>query len=86
MARPRPQFTPPPRIFNEFQTACRLGRPQSWLAKNRDRLEAEGLPPVDDLLGGRDADAIDVWLDKRSGLADARSGDDGSEWIEALNG
>ena len=69
MTRPRPKFTPTPRVWNEFQLACRLGLTEPWLKNNRDRLEAEGLPQRDPLLGGTDADAVEAWLDRRSGLA-----------------
>ena len=65
MTRTRPQFEPEPRVWSEHQVACRLGRDESWLSANRPRLEAVGLPAVDDLLGGTDADAIEKWFDDR---------------------
>ncbi len=68
MARPRPQFVPEPRLWSEYQVACRLGRAESWLRDNRPRLEAAGFPEIDDLLGGTDSDAIERWLDDRAGL------------------
>ncbi len=69
MTRARPKFTPTPRVWNDFQLACRLNKTEPWLKNNRDRLEAEGLPQRDPLLGGTDADAVEAWLDARSGLA-----------------
>lgn len=68
MTRPRPSYTPTPRIYDENQTCARLNKGAEWWRKNRDRLEALGFPQVDKLLGGRDADAIELWLDKRSGI------------------
>ncbi len=69
MSQSRPKFTPTPRVWSEFQVACRLGKCESWLATHRPRLEAEGFPPRDPLLGGTDADAVEAWLDRRSGIA-----------------
>ena len=71
MTRARPKFTPIPRMLSPFQLACRLGKCESWLASNRANLEAEGLPKIDPLLGGTDADAVERWLDYRSGIANA---------------
>ena len=69
MTRPRPQFEPEPRIWSERQVACRFGRGESWLRDNRSRLEAAGLPEIDEVLGGTDGDAVNRWLDERAGLA-----------------
>ncbi len=69
MTRPRPQFEPEPRIWSEHQVACRFGRGESWLRDNRPRLEAAGLPEIDEILGGTDGDAVNRWLDERAGLA-----------------
>ncbi len=75
MTRARPKFIPTPRVWSEFQVACRLGKTEPWLKSNRDRLEAEGLPQRDLLLGGTDADAIETWMDRRSGLANGTLAD-----------
>ena len=69
MTRPRPSYTPDPRNLDEYQTATRLGHGVTWLRSNRDRLEAMGFPAYDDFLGGWDADAIELWFDRRSGIA-----------------
>ncbi len=69
MTRARPKFTPNPRVWSDFQLACRLNKTEPWLKSNRGRLEAEGLPQRDPLLDGTDADAVEAWLDARSGLA-----------------
>ncbi len=68
MARRRPHFTPNPRIWNDFQLATRLGHSESWLYSHRAELETQSFPPKDDFLGGTDADAVEAWLDARSGL------------------
>lgn len=69
MTRPRPSYTPTPRIWTKFQVATRLG----WGATNFDtmrlRLEEMAFPQYDDILGGWDANAIEAWLDKRAGLS-----------------
>ena len=69
MTRTRPSYTPKPRIWNDIQVATRLGCGKTKVAEIRPRLEAMGFPQYDDILGGRDANAIEVWLDKRSGLS-----------------
>ncbi len=68
MTRPRPHFVPEPRIWSEYQVACRLGRAETWLRDNRPNLEAAGFPQTDELLGGTDGDAVERWLDERAGL------------------
>ena len=77
MTRLRPHFEPEPRIWSEHQVACRFGRGESWLRDNRLRLEAAGFPQADDLLGGTDGDAVNRWLDMRSGMADDSETNDG---------
>ncbi len=86
MTRPRPQFEPEPRVWSEHQVACRFGRGESWLRDNRPRLQAAGFPEVDELLGGTDGDAIERWLDVRSGIAKDHPEEDIDEWGEAING
>ncbi len=81
MTRARPKFIQTPRVWSEFQVACRLGKTEPWLKSNRDRLEAEGLPQRDLLLGGTDADAIETWMDRRSGLANGTLAD-ANPWDE----
>ncbi len=76
MTRARPQFEPEPRSWSEHQVACRFGRGESWLRDNRPRLEVVGFPQIDDLLGGTDGDAVNHWLDIRSGITDASETDD----------
>ncbi len=85
MTRGRPKFIPTPRVWSDFQVACRIGKGLSWLTSNRDRLEAEGLPQRDPLLDGTDADAVEVWLDRRSGIANGKLDDDFDPLMEALD-
>ena len=85
MTRARPKFTPIPRVWSEFQLACRLGKSQPWLKSNRDRLEAEGFPQPDPLLGGTDADAVEAWMDRRSGIGNGALAGVGDPLMEALN-
>ncbi len=86
MARSRPKFTPTPRMWNDYQVASRLGKCESWLANHRPRLEVEGFPPRDALLGGTDADAVETWLDRRSGLANGTlAAADADPLMEALH-
>ncbi len=80
MTRARPKFIPTPRVFSDFQLATRLGKSESWLKINRDRLEAEGLPQRDTLLDGTDADAVETWLDRRSGLSTANPDQELDAW------
>ena len=86
MTRPRPPFIPEPRIWSEYQVACRLGRAETWVRDNRPNLEATGFPQTDELLGGTDGDAVDHWLDTRSGMTDASDSDDSelSRRLEAM--
>ncbi len=85
MTRGRPKFIPTPRVWSDFQVACRLGKSESWLGIHRPRLEAEGFPPRDPLLGGTDADAVEVWLNRRSGIANGKLDDDFDPLMEALD-
>lgn len=70
MARCKPAFIPQPRILTSpHQVAALLGRGEEWFRIRRPKLEAAGFPRFDTLLGGWDGAAIDVWLDRRAGLA-----------------
>ena len=85
MTRARPLYTPIPRNWDEYQVSARLGRGVTWFRSHRDQLEAKGFPAYDDFLGGWDADAIELWFDKRSGIAGADHADDGiNRRLEAM--
>jgi hypothetical protein len=87
VSRRRPSFTPTPRVWTEHQVACRLGHGESWLRAQRPELERQGFPRPDPLLGGTDADAVDLWLDRRSGIIDSSGSDPGlDERLEAFCG
>lgn len=64
-----------PRFYDEYQTATRLGMSVSSLSSKRHALETKGLPKQDPDLGGRDADAIERWLDGRSGISNVHTED-----------
>lgn len=69
MSRAHVKFMPQPRVFrSQQQVAAYLGHGDQWFADRRAQLERAGFPRKDDLLGGWDREAIDAWLDERSGL------------------
>ena len=68
MSRSRPKYTPEPRIWTAFQVATRLGKSETWFRGNLKKLRDEGFPEYDLLLQGWDADAVEAWMDRRSGL------------------
>ena len=80
MSRPKPQFTPDPRTWNEYQVACRFNKGVEWFRTHRRGLERAGFPLFDELVDGWDSRAIEAWFDRRSGLA-AQSSQ--NEWEEA---
>ena len=82
MTQTKPSHVPIPRMLDDFQTATRLGKSVAWFRDHRAELEAKGFPRYDDLLKGRDGDAIEAWLDRRSGLAAAAN--DKQAWLEAV--
>ena len=76
MPSAKPKYTPTPRILNARQVAIRLGMSESGFVNRRPGLETRGFPQRDDFLQGWDANAIEAWLDRRSGLALVPSNDD----------
>ena len=67
MSRPRPPRDIQPRMLTLIEVAHRLGHGEGWFTSNRQKLEAEGFPKMDPLLERWDSDAVDDWLDRRSG-------------------
>lgn len=53
-------------LSSKWQVAAYLGHGGAWFRVHRDELEAAGFPKFDELIGGWDKDAIDVWLNNRS--------------------
>jgi hypothetical protein len=53
-----------PRIVTDADLASYLGKSVSWLASNRLKLEAQGLPGRLPVVGGNDLEAVDQWLDR----------------------
>ena len=68
MTAPRPKFVPEHRMLGEHDLAELVGMCEPTLRERRPRLEAAGLPKIDELLGGTDAVAVHRWLDQRAGL------------------
>ena len=69
MTRRRPAYEPEPRIYSEHALAVMFGKDDEKFREMRPRLEAEGFPKRDDLLGGTDSAAAHRWLDQRAGFA-----------------
>lgn len=61
--------------LTEGEVAKTLGRSRDWLRKNRDRLEREGFPAVDGLIGLTCVDDINAWIARRRKVADAVAAD-----------
>ena len=76
MTRAKPPYVPAPRALAAYQVAARINRGVEWFKAHRPELEAEGFPEYDELLGGWDGKAIEVWFDHRSGLAPGTNNDD----------
>lgn len=81
----RAKFMPRPRIWNEHQVACRLGFAVATFRTRIEKLVGQGFPQEDDLLGGWDANAVERWLDRRSGL-DNDTGFQKEIWLGLLDG
>lgn len=75
MARAKPAYTPNPRMLNIYQLAARLGMSESTFARKLPILEAKGFPRRNDLIGGWDGDAIELWLDVQSGIGSTADDD-----------
>ena len=60
-----------PAYLSEADVAKMLGRSRGWLRMNRDRLEREGFPTVDGLIGLTCVDDINAWIARRRKVADA---------------
>lgn len=69
MTRAKPSFCQVPRTWNRAQVAARLGKGEDWFREKRVDLEEAGFPAYDELLKGWDGNAIEAWLDQRSGIA-----------------
>ncbi|RJL06822.1 hypothetical protein D3P06_02170 [Paracoccus aestuarii] len=59
---------------SERWVAARFGRSPDWLRKTRSKLEVDGFPPPDPIVGFTLKADVDAWLSKRRRVADpARS-------------
>ena len=68
MTARKPKFMPEPRGWNDKQVCARLNKGPDWLKTHLPELEATGFPPPDPITGDRDAKAIELWWDRRSGI------------------
>lgn len=87
MTAAKPKFRPEPRGWTDLQVAAYLNMSATYFSDRKADLYAAGMPKPDELLGKKtDADALKLWLDKRSGLVDARleSGPKSIELIERI--
>ena len=64
----KPKYQPIPRLLNAKQVAMRLGMGDQRFKNKREELERQGFPAMDQFFGKWDGEAIERWLDKRSGL------------------
>ena len=69
MTRARPKFNLPPRGLIEHEAAGYVGLGPTEFHRLLPEMEAEGFPRPDPVTGRRDRQAIDAWMDARSGLA-----------------
>lgn len=84
MSEAKPAFLPECRIWTAHQVAARLGWSDNKFRTWRLRLEAQGFPRRDELLAGWDGDAIQAWLNRRSGLT--LVDDETNEWEVTSDG
>jgi len=69
MTGKRPRITRQPRVAQTDETmGAYLDHSASWLRLHMPRLIAAGFPKRDALLDGWDLNAVDAWLDRRSGM------------------
>lgn len=83
MSKAKPDFTPIPRVWNDYQVAARFNRSAEWFRSRKAKLEKEGFPKKDGLLEGWDADAIESWFNKRSNLTPANDAE--SRMLEKIH-
>jgi hypothetical protein len=62
----RERQIPEARIWGHEECAARLNKSVPWFYDHRARLEQLGMPKKDEMLGGWDSKAFEVWLDTRS--------------------
>lgn len=61
-----------PRMVHPDKAARRLGLTPAEFREKQPMLLAKGMPSACDVTGNFDLDAINAWLDRRSGLAKSR--------------
>lgn len=70
MSSRKPTFRPTPRGWDTSQVCAWLGVSASWLRQNREALHRNGMPRPDPLTHRTDAQALEAWMNRRSGLLD----------------
>jgi predicted DNA-binding transcriptional regulator AlpA len=60
-----------PAFLTDIEVAAKLGRSKNWFCDNRARLEREGFPRKDGLIGLTCVADIDAWIARRRQVADA---------------
>ena len=73
------------RIWNQEEVAIRLHMSSEWFRQQRNKLEAQGFPQKNKLLGGWDAKAIELWLDQMAGLKRPENYDE-DDCLKAIKG
>lgn len=62
------KFMPEPRGWTQVQVCARLGLSLSRFQEVKKQLKDEGMPQPDPITGRTDANALEAWMDRRSGL------------------
>lgn len=65
--------------------AARFGRSLEWFRKSRTKLEADGFPKPDPLIGFTLKADVDAWLAKRRRVADATPRQDHPDRTRGVN-
>ena len=60
-----------PAYWTDIEIALRLGRSKNWFCDNRPKLEREGFPRKDTLIGLTCVADVEAWIARRRQVADA---------------
>ena len=76
MTRPRLEKPSPPLcVLSDDDCAALFGKGETWFRERVTEFEAEGFPPYDELLDGRNLYRVIAWFKRRTETAPVR--DDG---------
>ena len=70
MTQAKMKFKPAPRGWDTIQVCAWLGVSVSWLRLHKEALRRAGMPQSDPLTNRTDAQALEAWMNRRSGLLD----------------